>query len=80
MVGSLSRDAEVLTARVLAPYLDDPSNCFVISSDFCHFGERFGFSPPHDPKHGELWQSIEAMDREGMRSIESGVCSSSFIP
>ena len=34
--------------ELLAPYLDDPANGWVVSSDFCHWGQRFGFTP-HDP-------------------------------
>ena len=39
LVGSLSRDKEKLYGELFAPYLSDPSNLFVISSDFCHWGE-----------------------------------------
>lgn len=28
------------TPSILAPYLQDAANFFVISSDFCHWGER----------------------------------------
>lgn len=30
--------------ELLAPYLDDPSNAFVFSSDFCHWGRRFTYT------------------------------------
>ena len=36
---------ELLFGRVLSVYLDDPSNLFVISSDFCHWGEGFRYTP-----------------------------------
>jgi Memo-like protein len=36
------REAEY--GRALAPYLEDPSNLFIISSDFCHWGDRFTFT------------------------------------
>lgn len=39
MVGSLSSEKEALYGEVFAPYLADPSNLFVISSDFCHWGK-----------------------------------------
>lgn len=29
---------------MLAKYLDDPGNLFIISSDFCHWGDRFNFT------------------------------------
>jgi predicted class III extradiol MEMO1 family dioxygenase len=41
LVGSLDKQNEELFGRVFAPYLDDPENFFVISSDFCHWGKRF---------------------------------------
>ena len=40
LVGSLANDKEQLYGELLAPYLADPDNLFVISSDFCHWGRR----------------------------------------
>lgn len=37
--------------RLLGPFLDDPTNLFVISSDFCHWGQRFGFTYYDTQKH-----------------------------
>ena len=31
-------------ANNVAPYIADKSNAFVISSDFCHWGSRFGYT------------------------------------
>ena len=71
MVGALSEAAEARYGKLLAPYLADPANFFVISSDFCHWGERFGFNY-YDKCHGcEIYQSIEALDRQGMALIEA---------
>lgn len=39
LVGSLSFADEKAYGELLAPYLADPSNLFVISSDFCHWGK-----------------------------------------
>ena len=44
MVGSTSPAAEVAFGKLLAPYIADDSNAFVISSDFCHWGSRFGYT------------------------------------
>ena len=44
-------------AQILAPYLQDPRNVFVISSDFCHWGARFGFTF-HDEAHVRAWDSL----------------------
>lgn len=70
LVGNLEHDDEVEYGKILAPYFNDPSNFFVISSDFCHWGNRFQYQP-YDKSHGEIWQSIEHMDKQGMGLIES---------
>jgi hypothetical protein len=36
--------SEARYGQLLAPYLLDPSNLFIISSDFCHWGSRFKFT------------------------------------
>nr|XP_032516170.1 uncharacterized protein LOC116769238 [Danaus plexippus plexippus] len=38
LVGSLSPDREAKYGAILAPYLADPQNLVVVSSDFCHWG------------------------------------------
>lgn len=74
MVGALSESAEARYGELLAPYLADAANLFVISSDFCHWGERFQFQY-YDKKHGpEIYQSIEALDHQGMALIEAQDC------
>ena len=69
MVGALSEGAEEQYGRLLARYLSDPHNLFIISTDFCHWGERFNFTF-HDPAHGQIYQSIQALDEQGMDLIE----------
>jgi AmmeMemoRadiSam system protein B len=41
MIGSTTPVVEAAFGRLLAPYIADESNAFVISSDFCHWGSRF---------------------------------------
>jgi len=36
--------SEAAYGKILAPYLDQQENLFVISSDFCHWGSRFNFT------------------------------------
>ncbi|KAK3092955.1 hypothetical protein FSP39_009320 [Pinctada imbricata] len=69
LVGSLSTDKEQMYGAIFSKYLQDPENLFVISSDFCHWGERFHYTF-YDKSCGEVWQSIEALDRMGMETIE----------
>ena len=38
--------------------VQDPSVCFVISSDFCHWGDRFHYTH-YDSAAGEIHQSIK---------------------
>jgi len=47
MSGAVAGGAKVadVVAAALAPFLADASNLFVISSDFCHWGDRFDFQP-----------------------------------
>lgn len=56
MVGSTSAATEQAFGKLLAPYLADPSNAFVISSDFCHWGLRFRYTyyVPQAPKPGPV--------------------------
>ncbi|KAF3480622.1 DUF52 domain-containing protein [Arthroderma uncinatum] len=44
MVGSTSAATERAFGSILAPYLADEENAFIISSDFCHWGTRFGYT------------------------------------
>ncbi|VDP75553.1 unnamed protein product [Echinostoma caproni] len=43
LVGLLNLEREAVYGRIFAPYLNDPDNVFVISSDFCHWG-KFPFN------------------------------------
>merc|ERR1711997_594443 len=70
LVGSLSPEKEVKYGRIFAKYLADPNNLFIISSDFCHWGERFRYTE-YDERKGEIHESIKALDYEGMDIIES---------
>ena len=72
MVGNLSDDQELAFAQVLVQYMNDPSIFFVISSDFCHWGSRFRYTP-HDKTSppSQIHEFIESMDREGMDLIQN---------
>ncbi|EAR85206.2 AmmeMemoRadiSam system protein B (macronuclear) [Tetrahymena thermophila SB210] len=70
MVGQTSYDLEQKYGGILSKYFDDEKTLFIISSDFCHWGERFNYQY-HDPQAGKIYQSIQKLDKEGMDSIES---------
>jgi AmmeMemoRadiSam system protein B len=72
LVGSISTAKEAYYGKLLSPYLADPSNLFIISSDFCHWGSRFSFTSRHHSSTAStpIYESIEQLDREGMELIE----------
>lgn len=71
VVGSLSEEKERNFGRMLSAWIGDGETFFVISSDFCHWGSRFGYTRV-DRTLQNIWQGIERLDREGMSCIESG--------
>lgn len=44
MVGGTNPATEAALGKLLAPYIADKENAFVISSDFCHWGSRFAYT------------------------------------
>ncbi|KAJ1844196.1 hypothetical protein H4S02_002297 [Coemansia sp. RSA 2611] len=84
MVGSLDFETEQRYGELLAPYLNDPQNLFIISSDFCHWGSRFRYtfyqesedsqptfltSRASQPTGVPIWESIRRLDTAGMEAI-----------
>lgn len=63
MVGGLTPEKEAFYGEKLAKYLADPQNLFVISSDFCHWGERFRYTN-YDESCGPIYKSIEVLDKQ----------------
>lgn len=75
-VGVLDERREKAYGRLLAPYLADPQNFFIISSDFCHWGERFNyFHLPNAPSEEDsplpIHEAIAKLDHEAMRLISA---------
>lgn len=62
LVGSLSPEREALYGRLLAPYMADPQTLFIISSDFCHWGQRFRYTY-YDRSCGPIHRSIQNLDK-----------------
>jgi len=69
MVGAIDSESEKVYGELLSEYFDKPGHLFIVSSDFCHWGRRFRFTY-FDNKDGEIWQSIEKLDKAGMSLIE----------
>lgn len=62
LVGSLNPEREAAYGRIFARYLAEPQNLFVISSDFCHWGQRFRYTY-YEQSWGDIYQSITTLDR-----------------
>ncbi|KAF5652964.1 hypothetical protein F25303_2738 [Fusarium sp. NRRL 25303] len=89
LVGSNNGDEENFIGRALLPYLKDPENAFVVSSDFCHWGSHFSYLPysptksPFDltqlrkdgprPNGPPIHETIRVIDEAAMDAVESGV-------
>ncbi|XP_027356902.1 protein MEMO1 homolog [Abrus precatorius] len=71
LIGALSEENQAMYGQILSKYVDDPNNFFCVSSDFCHWGLRFKYVD-YVKEHGPIYKSIEALDKLGMDSIESG--------
>ncbi|KAF9770543.1 hypothetical protein IL306_011894 [Fusarium sp. DS 682] len=88
LVGSNNGNEEKVLGRALLPYLRDPENAFIISSDFCHWGDHFSYLPysptknpsdlthlaKEDPKPDgpPIHETIRVLDEEAMDAVESG--------
>lgn len=70
MTGRLNSSTVMQYAEILLPYFLDPKNLFIISSDFCHWGKRFRYTP-YDPAKGDIDQYIKWLDHEAIHFIES---------
>ena len=74
LVGSLSNQRQAFYGKIFAKYIADPNNLFVISSDFCHWGNRFRYTPLESLTHGngrQIHEQISALDQRGMDAIAS---------
>ncbi|POR32258.1 Protein MEMO1 [Tolypocladium paradoxum] len=88
LIGSTARAEEKAVGRILLPYLKDPENAFIISSDFCHWGRRYHYmvySAQNDltklttlsefdprPAGPPIHETIRLLDEEAMAAVESG--------
>ncbi|KAL6604972.1 UPF0103-domain-containing protein [Neocallimastix sp. 'constans'] len=78
VIGVIPPKLEEKYIKLFKPYLEQPDTFFVISSDFCHWGERFDYTylPPVDNstknKKLVIADRIEQLDREAMKIIETG--------
>ena len=73
MVGQIPPSRSQKYGEALSQFMLDDETLIVVSSDFCHWGERFDYQPRYqDPtKQLPIHQSIENLDRAGMSLIEA---------
>jgi AmmeMemoRadiSam system protein B len=71
LVGSLSTTKQASYGKILAKYIENPENLFIISSDFCHWGSRFRFSPHDSHSDKPIHEQIAQLDRQGMDAIST---------
>jgi AmmeMemoRadiSam system protein B len=68
MVGSIDNLLEEYFGKIFAKYLLNTKNLFVLSSDFCHWGNHFDYTP-YDKNDGQIYQTIEKIDKWGIDCI-----------
>ena len=71
MIGEIPKNDYQLYAQKLLPHFQDERTLFIVSSDFCHWGEDFDYQFMYPNfTEGEIYKSIEKLDRAGMDLIE----------
>ncbi|KAF9363386.1 hypothetical protein BGX34_004293 [Mortierella sp. NVP85] len=78
LVGALTETTERQYGQLLAPYLEDPENLFIVSTDFCHWGHRFNYTYYED-KAGVVTQSLAQSSNGGSGSGKSTIPTSPKI-
>ena len=86
LVGSGNEAQEKAFGELLAPYFSDPEAAVIVSSDFCHWGSRFQYSPCYrngsfqdvqelvrDPTDPPIHEAIKMLDDMAMDAVKTGV-------
>ena len=73
MLGAIKTSREESFGKLLAPFLSHECIFTVISSDFCHWGRRFSYTPKPSrdipAAINEVYEYIEYLDKKGMDLI-----------
>eukprot|EP01134_Creolimax_fragrantissima_P001546 CFRG1546T1 len=69
LVGQLHPNKAKMYGELLTSHFLDPGTICIVSTDFCHWGDRFDFQPV-DKSFKTIYEGITAMDRAGMYLIE----------
>jgi len=68
MVGHNDFKINVEIGKALYDLYEDPKTLFVISSDFCHWGQKFGFTY-YNEKYENIWESTKDLDKQALDII-----------
>ena len=68
VVGQNDYENNIKIGKLLYDLYEDEKTLFVVSSDFCHWGRRFGFTY-YDEKFDEIWKSTENLDKIALEII-----------
>jgi MEMO1 family protein len=70
MCGNLDTAHETWYGQALASILSRPEIITVVSTDFCHWGIRFGYQPTGSNQQIPIHEYIQQLDRRGMDLIQ----------
>ncbi|CAI4225169.1 unnamed protein product [Auanema sp. JU1783] len=72
LVGNLRDNATKISyGKIFGALMENPRNIFVVSSDFCHWGNRFDYCHHSSSNGMPIYDQIAHLDREGMNAIET---------
>eukprot|EP00033_Pygsuia_biforma_P003400 GCRY01003723.1.p1 GENE.GCRY01003723.1~~GCRY01003723.1.p1 ORF type:complete len:302 (+),score=34.70 GCRY01003723.1:154-1059(+) len=71
LVGQTTAKQEAELGNALRAYFLRNDVFFVISSDFCHWGARFGYAPHTKGASSPIYKQIEELDRQGVDAIST---------
>lgn len=74
IIGQVSPSTCVQIASALASLFEDKNTLFVVSSDFTHWGRRFGYTylPSNSDSNIPIYKLIEQIDMTAAEKIQSG--------
>ncbi len=68
MVGHNDYKLNTEIGKALYDLYEDPKTLFVISSDFCHWGQNFGFTY-YNKEYENIWESTKDLDKQALDII-----------
>ncbi len=69
MVGAVNKQQQEYYGKIFSEFIKDEKTLFIISSDFCHWGDNFDYQPL-EGNIKEAYKFIESLDKMGIDLIE----------